>query len=148
MAHACRSGTPNPPKMAPRAAEMVPRGAKIPPRRPLGAPSSPKMEPRWRQEEAKWRAYVEEGKKRAFELGNRGPLRFDADGRLDPEILEAHSAGAPSKSGFSLSHLNKKDHQIIHAGRLDPKKLAWAWAVLLVAVIRKTHQCRKKPGGL
>ena len=35
-------------------------------------------------------AYVVEGEQRAGELGNRGPLRFDDDGTLLPEILEAY----------------------------------------------------------
>jgi hypothetical protein len=34
--------------------------------------------------------YRSEGEARAAELGNRGPIRFDADGRLDPAILEAY----------------------------------------------------------
>jgi ectoine hydroxylase-related dioxygenase (phytanoyl-CoA dioxygenase family) len=35
--------------------------------------------------------YREEGERRAMTLGNRGPIRFDAAGRLDPEIVEAYS---------------------------------------------------------
>ena len=35
-------------------------------------------------------AYFEDGGKRALSLGNRGPLRFDAQGRLDPAIREAY----------------------------------------------------------
>ena len=34
--------------------------------------------------------YRAEGADRASRLGNRGPIRFDADGRLDPEILAAY----------------------------------------------------------
>ena len=34
-------------------------------------------------------AYVRVGERRAFELGNRGPLRFEDDGRLDKAIMEA-----------------------------------------------------------
>ena len=35
-------------------------------------------------------AYVHEGKRRAYELGNRGPIRFNADGTLDQEIIDAY----------------------------------------------------------
>ena len=35
-------------------------------------------------------AYFEAGGKRALALGNRGPLRFDADGRLAPDIRAAY----------------------------------------------------------
>ncbi len=34
--------------------------------------------------------YRAEGEKRAFALGNRGPIRFDAKGNLDPDILDAY----------------------------------------------------------
>ena len=34
--------------------------------------------------------YRAEGEARAMALGNRGPIRFDADGRLDPAILDAY----------------------------------------------------------
>ena len=35
-------------------------------------------------------AYLEAGERRAQALGNRGPVRFTADGRLHPDILEAY----------------------------------------------------------
>jgi hypothetical protein len=35
--------------------------------------------------------YREEGERRALALGNRGPLRFDASGRVESAILEAYS---------------------------------------------------------
>ena len=35
-------------------------------------------------------SYCREGLRRARELGNRGPVRFDADGRLHPDILAAY----------------------------------------------------------
>jgi hypothetical protein len=35
-------------------------------------------------------AYLREGEKRAFALGNRGPIRFAATGELDPAIVEAY----------------------------------------------------------
>ncbi|MDA1299518.1 MAG: phytanoyl-CoA dioxygenase family protein [Proteobacteria bacterium] len=34
--------------------------------------------------------YFESGRQRALEIGNRGPLRLDADGKLAPDILEAY----------------------------------------------------------
>ena len=34
--------------------------------------------------------YLRDGERRAREIGNRGPARFDADGRLHPEILDAY----------------------------------------------------------
>ncbi len=34
--------------------------------------------------------YIEAGRARALALGNRGPLRFTADGRVHPDILEAY----------------------------------------------------------
>ena len=36
------------------------------------------------------RAYIQAGEKRAFELGNRGPIRFGADGKLHRDILDAY----------------------------------------------------------
>jgi hypothetical protein len=42
-------------------------------------------------EEAAMARYRVEGEARARSLGNRGPIRFDADGRLDPAILDAYS---------------------------------------------------------
>lgn len=39
-----------------------------------------------------WIAYCEDGKRRALELGNRGPMRFDDDGRLAQDILDAYRA--------------------------------------------------------
>jgi ectoine hydroxylase-related dioxygenase (phytanoyl-CoA dioxygenase family) len=41
-------------------------------------------------EEAAMAAYLAEGGRKAMALGNRGPLRFTADGGLHPEILEAY----------------------------------------------------------
>jgi hypothetical protein len=35
-------------------------------------------------------AYRAEGERRALALDNRGPIRYDADGRLDPAILDAY----------------------------------------------------------
>ncbi|HYM29764.1 MAG TPA: phytanoyl-CoA dioxygenase family protein, partial [Candidatus Cybelea sp.] len=41
-------------------------------------------------EEAAMRAYLREGERRAFALGNRGPIRFTAEGKLHPDILDAY----------------------------------------------------------
>jgi len=41
-------------------------------------------------EEAAMQAYLREGERRAFALGNRGPIRFTAEGKLHPEILDAY----------------------------------------------------------
>lgn len=41
-------------------------------------------------EEKAMRAYLQEGERRAFKLGNRGPIRFTAAGKVHPEILEAY----------------------------------------------------------
>ncbi len=41
-------------------------------------------------EAAAMREYLAAGEKRAFALGNRGPIRFTADGALHPEIVEAY----------------------------------------------------------
>jgi hypothetical protein len=41
-------------------------------------------------EEAAMQAYLQEGERRAYELGNRGPIRFTADGRVHPDILDAY----------------------------------------------------------
>jgi phytanoyl-CoA dioxygenase PhyH len=41
-------------------------------------------------EEAAMRAYLREGERRAFALGNRGPIRFTADRKLHPDILDAY----------------------------------------------------------
>ena len=42
-------------------------------------------------EEAAMRAYCADGERRALALGNRGPIRFTAEGALHPGILEAYS---------------------------------------------------------
>jgi hypothetical protein len=41
-------------------------------------------------EEAAMRTYLQEGERRAFSLGNRGPIRFTAGGAVHPDILEAY----------------------------------------------------------
>ncbi|MEC7571956.1 MAG: hypothetical protein VX394_07870, partial [Pseudomonadota bacterium] len=42
-------------------------------------------------DEAAMERYRAEGTARALEMDNRGPIRFDADGKLDPAILDAYS---------------------------------------------------------
>ncbi len=42
-------------------------------------------------EEAAMARYRKEGEQRAVALGNRGPIRFDLRGKLDPTIVEAYS---------------------------------------------------------
>ena len=37
------------------------------------------------------KAYLNRGLQRALELDNRGPIGFDADGKLHKDILEAYS---------------------------------------------------------
>ena len=41
-------------------------------------------------EEAAMRAYLREGERKALALGNRGPIRFDAQGRLAGDIVDAY----------------------------------------------------------
>ena len=41
-------------------------------------------------QETSMQAYLRAGERRAVELGNRGPIRFDASGRLAPDIVEAY----------------------------------------------------------
>jgi hypothetical protein len=41
-------------------------------------------------DEAAMQAYLGAGERKAFELGNRGPIRFEASGALAPDILEAY----------------------------------------------------------
>lgn len=41
-------------------------------------------------EEAAMQAYLREGEKRAFALGNRGPVRYTAEGGIHPDILDAY----------------------------------------------------------
>ncbi len=41
-------------------------------------------------EAAAMQAYLAEGERKAFQLGNRGPIRFDTNGRLTQDILDAY----------------------------------------------------------
>ena len=42
-------------------------------------------------QEAAMQSYLREGEERAYSLGNRGPLKFNADGKLDQGILSDYS---------------------------------------------------------
>ena len=42
-------------------------------------------------DEAAMQAYLREGERRAYALGNRGPIRFDGDGALHADIAEAYA---------------------------------------------------------
>ena len=41
-------------------------------------------------DEAAMQTYMREGEKRAFASGNRGPVRYTADGEIHPDIMEAY----------------------------------------------------------
>lgn len=41
-------------------------------------------------EDAAMQVYMKEGERRAYELGNRGPIRFNSDGSLHKDITEAY----------------------------------------------------------
>ena len=41
-------------------------------------------------EQAAMAAYLREGERRALALGNRGPIRFTAQGKVHPDILDAY----------------------------------------------------------
>ena len=46
--------------------------------------------PSYGSEEAAMQAYLREGERKAFALGNRGPIRFDEKGKLAQDILDAY----------------------------------------------------------
>ena len=54
----------------------------------LQAASAPVVD--YGSEEAAMQAYLRDGERRALALGNRGPIRFTADGALHPEIVAAY----------------------------------------------------------
>ena len=43
------------------------------------------------EHESAMQAYLEAGEKKAYALGNRGPIKFDEDGQLDTSILKSFS---------------------------------------------------------
>ena len=53
-------------------------------------PASQSMLSAYGPDEAAMAAYVRAGEARAMTLGNRGPIRFDSDGTLAPDILNAY----------------------------------------------------------
>ena len=67
-------------------------------------------------EESEMVRYREEGTKRALALDNRGPIRFDDEGHLDPAILKAYSC-----YGFYIFHgvLNEEELQAIEKDLID-----------------------------
>jgi len=56
-------------------------------------------------------AYFDSGEARALSLGNRGPIRFDADGRLDSAIVDAYE-----RTGFYIFENVIDDQEL---GELD-----------------------------
>ncbi len=44
----------------------------------------------YRPDHAELEAYMREGEARAYALGNRGPIRFGADGKLDQDIVDSY----------------------------------------------------------
>ena len=72
--------------------------SQAPPHRPTREPRGPSALPLveaptvdYGPDEAAMVRYRAEGTQRALGLDNRGPIRFDADGNLDPAILDAYS---------------------------------------------------------
>ena len=57
---------------------------------PVAPTASPGPISDYGPEQAAMQAYLRDGEKRAYALGNRGPIRFTADGKLHPEILDAY----------------------------------------------------------
>lgn len=57
---------------------------------PAGTSSNQSPHLRDDDREEAFRKYCEDGRARAVALGNRGPVRFDADGRLASDILNAY----------------------------------------------------------
>ena len=41
-------------------------------------------------DEAAMQVYLREGEQRAYRLGNRGPIRFNTDGTLHSDIVDAY----------------------------------------------------------
>ena len=58
-------------------------------------------------EQAAMERYRREGEERAMRLGNRGPLRFDAHGDLDPAIVDAYT-----RCGFYIFEGLLKDDEL------------------------------------
>ncbi len=56
----------------------------------MASPATTAMAADYGGEEAGMRAYLAEGERKARALANRGPVRYAADGSLDPAILDAY----------------------------------------------------------
>ena len=53
--------------------------------------ASLKNDNQYENEDCSIQTYLKEGERRAMNLGNRGPIRFDNDGHLSAEIRNAYS---------------------------------------------------------
>ncbi len=72
--------------------------------------------------------YIREGTRRAEEIGNRGPIKLDANGKLDADILDAYW-----RHGFyvfenivddtELAELRADVEQMLDVAPLDPKSI-------------------------
>lgn len=60
------------------------------PRAEVQPPTQPATVAEEEKEAEAFRRYCQEGKARALALGNRGPIRFDEDGKLAKDILDAY----------------------------------------------------------
>ena len=58
--------------------------------RPMGQQSCPVSAPTAAEHAAGMLEYIDRGEQLARQIGNRGPLRFDTNGELHPEILDAY----------------------------------------------------------
>jgi hypothetical protein len=56
----------------------------------MTSPTDAPVEPTRAEHAEAMADYVADGERRAEALGNRGPVRFDAEGRLHPDILDAY----------------------------------------------------------
>ena len=78
--------------------------------------------------------YFAEGEARALALGNRGPLRFGPDGKLDPGIVEAYErvgfyvfeqAHRAGRAGRARGQLPRGVRAPAERARI-PRSIAWA----------------------
>ena len=56
----------------------------------MTAPHAQRSSANYGDAQAAMEAYLRDGERRALALDNRGPIRFDADGNLDPAIVDAY----------------------------------------------------------
>ena len=52
-------------------------------------------------------AYCAAGRARAYEIGNRGPVRFVGDGALHPDIVEADLEDVLAQDVGAVSHWHR-----------------------------------------